>query len=230
MSGGRDRCAIVLDVGDLDAAMRMALPLAPWFAIAKVGVELYAESGPACFDALHDAGFKVFADMKLYDIPNTVARAARVYGRRGVEFLNFHAVGGVTMLQAGIDAYHEGARDAGHAAPVALGVTVLTSERDAGAAGDRLAIARDAGCEGVVCSAFEAQDAHALGLRSMVPGIRRSGDHAGDQARVATPGDAIRRGADWLVVGRTVTAAADPEAAAAAVVAEVDAALTPVPG
>ncbi|MDP9135493.1 MAG: orotidine-5'-phosphate decarboxylase [Actinomycetota bacterium] len=225
MTEARERLVLGLDVGGLDDALPLARRLAPWFATAKVGFELYAEAGPAAFDALHGVGYQVFADLKLHDIPNTVARAARVLGRRGIEFLNFHATGGVEMLRAGVESFHEGAREGGHPAPVALGVTVLTSDRDASAFDERLLVAAASGCDGIVCSAWEVERARAQALKTMAPGIRRRGDAAHDQARVATPGDAIVHGADWLVIARTVTAADEPEAAAAAVVAEVEAAI-----
>jgi orotidine-5'-phosphate decarboxylase len=106
-----------------------------------------------------------------------------------------------------------------------LGVTVLTSEPDTGAFTDRLASCAAATCDGVVCAAAEVAAARTLALRTMVPGIRRAGDAPNDQARVATPAEAITNGADWLVIARTVTTAADPEAAAEAVAADVDAAL-----
>ncbi len=222
MTEARDRLVLALDVGGLDDALPLARRLAPWFPTVKVGFELFAEEGPRAFDVLHDEGFRVFADLKLHDIPHTVARAARVHGRRGVEFLNFHASGGVEMLRAGVEAFHEGARDAGFTAPVALGVTVLTSEPDASAFDARLATCVDAGADGVVCSAHEAGAAASAGVRSMVPGVRRAGDAANDQARVATPSDAVVAGATWLVIGRTVTGAGDPEQAAAEVLADVD--------
>jgi orotidine-5'-phosphate decarboxylase len=218
----RDRLVLALDVGGLDDAVALARRLEPWFPTVKVGVELYAEAGPVAFDALHAEGFRIFADLKLHDIPNTVARAARVHGRRGVEFLNFHAAGGVEMLRAGVDAFHDGASDAGFDTPVALGVTVLTSDPDVNAFSMRLEICVAAGCDGVVCSAFEAPTVHDAGLRSMVPGVRLAGSSADDQARVATPRDAVEAGANWLVIGRTVTGAADPERAAADVIAEVE--------
>jgi orotidine-5'-phosphate decarboxylase len=226
VSGARDRLVLALDLDDLGAARARAARLAPWFATVKIGFELYATAGPAAFDALHEDGFRVFADLKLHDIPTTVARAARVHGRRGVEMLNFHAAGGAAMLRAGVDAFREGAADAGAPRPVALGVTVLTSEPDTGAFDDRLASCVSAGCDGVVCAAAEIAAAQRSGLRTMVPGIRREGDAVDDQARIATPRDAIARGADWLVIARTVTNAEDPEAAAAAVAADVDDALT----
>jgi len=212
---------LALDVGGLAEALALARTLTPWFATAKVGYELYAEAGPAAFDALHDLGLRVFADLKFHDIPTTVGRGARALGRRGVEFLNFHAAGGVDMLRAGVSGLKDGARDGGHAEPIALGVTVLTSEADTTAFAARLTAAGDAGCDGVVCSAFEIADAHALGLRAMVPGLRLAGGETHDQTRVATPGDATERGADWLVIGRTVTDAPDPVTAASKVAAEV---------
>lgn len=223
----RERLVLPLDVGGLDVARPLARRLAPWYGIMKVGFELFAEAGPAALDALHEDGFAVFADLKLLDIPKTVERAARVHGRRGVEFLNLHAVGGLDMLRAGVTGLAEGARDAGHPPPVALAVTVLTSDADASAAAERIALARGAGCDGVVCAAAEAASARTVGLRPMVPGVRPAGSAHDDQARVATPTEALHAGSEWLIVGRPVTAAPDPEAAAAQLVDEVEAALTP---
>ena len=217
----RDHLALALDVGDLDTALALAQRLQPWFSVAKVGFELYAEAGPDAFQALQDKGFRVFADLKLHDIPNTVGRAARVLGRRGVDFLNFHAAGGEAMLRAGVEGLVDGARDAGNARPVALAVTVLTSDPNVDAMDARLDVARDAGCDGVVCAGSDVERARARGLRTMVPGIRLAGDDANDQARVDTAGDAIARGADWLVIGRSVTGADDPERAAAEVSRQV---------
>jgi orotidine-5'-phosphate decarboxylase len=131
------------------------------------------------------------------------------------------------MLAAGVAGLAEGAREGGHAPPVALAVTVLTSETDMSAFGERLDAAASSGCGGVVCSAYEIETvkARAPRLTTMVPGIRLPGEPHHDQARVATPGEAITRGADWLVVGRAVTAASDPETAADAVTREIVAAL-----
>jgi orotidine-5'-phosphate decarboxylase len=221
----RDRLVLGLDLGDLDAATAMARRLAPWFGVVKVGHELYAEAGPAAFDRMHELGFRVFCDLKLHDIPNTVERAARVHARHGVEFMNAHAAGGEAMLRAFVAGAQEGARDAGASAPVTLAVTVLTSEPDASAFDERLRVAVASGCDGVVCSALEAAKARAAGKRSMVPGIRLAGASTDDQARVATPGTAIADGAEWLVLSRTVHGAADPEAAAALAAEEVEQAL-----
>src|SRR5262245_16863852 len=141
----RDHLALALDVGDLDAARASALRVEPWFGAGKVGFARYAEAGPSAFQALRHKGFRVFADLKLHDIPNTVGRAARVLGRHGVDFLNFHAAGGEAMLRAGVEGLAEGARDAGHVRPVALAVTVLTSDPNVDAMDARLDDARNAG-------------------------------------------------------------------------------------
>jgi orotidine-5'-phosphate decarboxylase len=219
----RDRLALALDVGDLVAAEAVARRLTRWFGIAKVGMELYAEAGPQAIDRMHRLGFRVFADLKLYDIPTTVERGARALGRRGVGFLNFPAVGGEAMLRAGVAGLFEGARDGGHPPPVPLAVTVLTSDPRADRFDERLDAAAAAGCGGVVCSAHEvaAVRAHHPGLATMVPGVRLPGGDHHDQARVATPAEAVQAGADWIVVGRAVTAATDPEEAAGAVTRSV---------
>jgi len=224
-SAARNRLALPLDVGDLDAALAMAQRVAPWFGIAKVGYELYAEAGPVAFDRLHELGFSVFCDLKLHDIPNTVERGAAALARHGVAFMNAHAAGGLDMLRAFVAGATTGAQNAGLAVPVTLAVTVLTSDPDASAFDARLETARVAGCAGVVCSGLELGRVRAAGVSSMVPGIRPAGASLDDQARVMTPGDAITAGADWLVIGRPVTAAADPAAAAAAIAAEVERAL-----
>jgi len=221
----RDRMVLGLDLGGLAEAEAVARRLAPWFGVVKVGHELYAEAGPTAFDRMHELGFRVFCDLKLHDIPNTVERAARAHARHGVDFLNAHAAGGEMMLRAFVAGAREGASDIGAPPPVTLAVTVLTSEPDAGAFEERLAIARAAGCDGVVCSALEASRPGVVGLRSMVPGIRLAGADDNDQARVATPGAAVAAGADWIVLARTVTAATDPEAAAATAAGEVALAL-----
>jgi orotidine-5'-phosphate decarboxylase len=225
MTDPRDHLVLALDVGGMTEAEAMAARVGEWFGTVKVGLELYAQAGPAAFARFHDLGYRVFADVKLHDIPNTVGRAATVLGRHGVDFLNFHAAGGVEMLRAGVEGLRAGAADAGHAPPVALGVTVLTSDPDASAFDARVQTAITARCDGVVCSAHEVRAAAAAGMRTMVPGIRPAGSEANDQARIATPETAIADGATWLVIGRAVTAAPDPELAAAAVADSVRTAL-----
>jgi len=212
----RDHLAIALDVPSLDDALALARSVAPWFGVAKVGLELYSAAGPAAVGPLADLGLRVFCDLKLHDIPTTVGRAARVLGRLGVDYLNFHAAGGVEMLRAGVDGVKEGARDAGRATPVPLAVTVLTSDPDASAFDTRLANAVAAGCGGVVCSVQEIARVKRArqDFVAVVPGVRLTGGDVHDQARVGTPGDVAAAGADVLVIGRAVSAATDRAAAA----------------
>lgn len=221
----RGTLALALDVDDLVAATRLGRELRPWFGVAKIGLELYSAAGPDAVGALRELGYDVFLDLKLHDIPNTVGKAARVLGALGVDYLTLHAFGGVDMLRAGVEGLAEGASNAGLEPPVALGVTVLTS--DAGAPDhivpQRVRIAAEAGCGGLVCAAKDLQDARTLAPRliRVVPGIRPAGADSHDQANVATPGEAMAQGADVLVIGRAVTAAADPAHAANEIVAEL---------
>jgi orotidine-5'-phosphate decarboxylase len=228
----RDRLAIALDRPDLEAALRLARGVAPWFGVAKIGLELYSASGPDAIRQMDALGMKVFCDLKLHDIPTTVGRAARVLGGLGVAYLNFHAAGGFEMLRAGVegvaegardarshgarDARSHGARDAQRAAPVAIAVTVLTSDPDASAFDARLACAIEAGCGGVVCSVQEIARVKAArqDYVTIVPGIRLESGDRHDQARVGTPAQVAAAGADVLVIGRTVSAAPDPGTAA----------------
>jgi orotidine-5'-phosphate decarboxylase len=214
----RDRLALALDVEDLAAAVALADRLHPWFGVVKVGLELFTAAGPAAVEKLTRPDRRVFLDLKLHDIPTTVGKAARQVGRLGVGYVTLHAAGGVDMLRAGVDGLATGAADAGlDDRPVALGVTVLTSDPDASAFPARLAAAAEGGCGGVVCSVRELPVVKERSqLLAVVPGIRLPGDATHDQARVGTPADAIAAGADLLVIGRAVTAAPDPEAAAAA--------------
>jgi orotidine-5'-phosphate decarboxylase len=212
----RNRLAIALDVPDLDQAEQLVKEVAPWFGVVKIGLELYSAVGPDAVARMRALDFDVFADIKLHDIPTTVGRAARVLGRQGVRYLNFHAAGGVDMLRAGVEGLAEGARDAGHAPPTAIAVTVLTSDPDAGAFDERLANAIEAGCGGVVCSVQEIERVHAArrDFVTIVPGVRFADGDLHDQARVGTPAGVARAGGDVLVIGRAVTRAVDPRAAA----------------
>ena len=224
-SDSRDRLALALDVDDLVVALRLARRLRPWFGIAKVGLELFGAAGPETISALTVEGYRVFLDLKLHDIPTTVARAARVIGGLGTAYTTVHAQGGEEMLRAAVAGMAEGAAAAGAPVPSVLGVTVLTSEADADAdvLSTRAALAASAGCAGLVCAAADLAVTRraAPGLLTVVPGIRPSGAAHDDQARAATPGAAIAAGADILVVGRAVTKAPDPERVAAAVADEV---------
>jgi len=221
----RQRLALALDLDDLVAAQRLARRLSPWFGVAKVGLELFSAAGPSAVQAMIDDGYRVFLDLKLADIPTTVRRSATVLGALGASYLTLHAFAGRAMLRAGVDGLAEGADRAGLEPPCALAVTVLTSDADAPPhiLGKRVSVAVQAGCGGVVCAASDVAEAKQLAPRllTVVPGIRQAGAPGNDQARVATAKAALAAGAGLLVIGRTVTAAADPEAAAAELAASI---------
>ena len=221
----RQRLALALDVDDLVLALRIGRQLRPYFGVAKVGLELYSAAGPEVIGTLTDLGYEVFLDLKLHDIPSTVNKAARVLGALGVRYVTMHAHGGVAMLQAGVEGLHQGASRAGLDEPWSLAITVLTSDADAPShiMPKRVMLAAEAGCTGIVCAAADLKDAYSYAprLKRVVPGIRLAGSDSNDQARPATPAEAIAGGADLLVVGRTVTAAEDPVAAAEQLVAEL---------
>jgi orotidine-5'-phosphate decarboxylase len=197
----------------------------------KVGKELFVRGGPALVERLQSRGFDVFLDLKFYDIPNTVAQACRAAADLGVWMVNVHALGGGAMMAAAREAL-EGCRNR----PLLIAVTVLTSQgehalRETGVAGppaeavQRLArLAHRSGLDGVVCSAREAAELRSRegrGFCLVTPGIRPAGAAADDQHRVMTPAAAIEAGADYLVVGRPITAAPDPTAALAALNQEI---------
>ena len=219
----RDKLAVALDVDDLVVALRMARDVKPWFGVAKVGLELFTAAGPDVVGLLSEAGFKVFLDLKLHDIPTTVNKAARVIGSFGASYLTLHAHGGPVMLRAGVDGLNDGAQAAGLPSATALAVTVLTSDRGAPAhiLGQRVASAVEGKCGGVVCAAADAQEAKQMAPRLMVAvtGIRAEGTETHDQARAATPQQAFDAGADLVVIGRAVTLASDRAAAAEALLA-----------
>ncbi len=215
----KDSLALALDVDDLIVAERLAQQMRPYFGVAKVGLELYSAAGPDAVATMAELGYRVFLDLKFHDIPTTVGRAARVIGALGASYLNMHAAGGVEMLRAGVEGLLEGAAGADLAVPTALAVTILTSEANAprDLLTERVEAALKAGCGGVVCAASDVADVKATGpeLFAVVPGVRPAGDARHDQARSATPHEALAAGADLLVIGRSVTAAPDPIAAAA---------------
>lgn len=221
----RDKLALALDVDDLVAATRLGRTLRPWFGVAKVGLELYTASGPDAIGAMIDLGYDVFLDLKMHDIPNQVGKSARVAGALGVSYLTLHAHGGVPMLRAGVEGLYEGATRAGLTPPTALAVTVLTSDDTAPPhiMPKRAGLAAEAGCGGIICAAVDLDEARQIvpRLKKVVPGVRPEGVARDDQARVATPRFAVEHGADLLVIGRPVTRAEDPAAAAAALVAEL---------
>jgi orotidine-5'-phosphate decarboxylase len=216
MTDARDRLALALDLPDLDTAEQLAKAVSDSFGVAKIGLELFTAAGPDAIARMRALDLKVFADLKLHDIPTTVGRAARVLGRYGVTYANFHAAGGDDMMRAAVEGLTEGARDLGLEMPVPIAVTVLTSDPDTSAFDARLEGAIASGCGGVVCSAHEVAQVHARrpDFVTIVPGVRFADGATHDQARVATPEGAARAGADVLVIGRAVTHASDPRAAA----------------
>ena len=221
----KDRLAIALDTGDLGTAVAIAKAVQPYIGVAKVGLQLFSATGPQAVRTMHDLGMTVLLDVKLHDIPTTVYGASSVLGSLGARYLTVHAAGGTAMLQAAVKGLDEGADDAGLLPPMVLAVTVLTSEPSAAPAllNQRLAAAVAAGCGGVVCAAIDLPviKRAAPGIVTLVPGIRLAGAPTHDQGRIATPAEAIRNGADLLVIGRAVTAADDPAATAEAIAAEV---------
>ena len=203
----RSRLALALDVDDLVEAGRLGKRMFPWFSVAKVGLELFSASGPETIGTFLDQGYDVFLDLKLHDIPTTVGKAARVLGSLGVSYVTVHASGGPQMLSAAVDGLSEGAAAAGLAPPMALAVSILTSETDApsGLFEERLGYAVQAECGGVVCAANELSEVRRLApeLLSVVPGIRPDGVASHDQGRPATPSLAIGQGAGLLAVSYT---------------------------
>ena len=224
----RSRLALALDVDDVVEARRLARVLQPWFGVAKVGLELFTAAGPEAVEVMLDAGFAVFADLKLLDIPTTVNKASRVMGSLGASYLTVHARAGADHLRAGVEGFAAGAVAAGLPDPTCLAITVLTSEpADPAALDVRVGAVLETGCGGLVCAASDLAVVRSLApdVVTVVPGIRPAGVAANDQARPATPTSAIDAGASVLVIGRAVTHADDPAAAAAAIAAEVAAAL-----
>ena len=228
-------CAI--DTTDVEAASRLAAQVRPHVGGVKLGLEFFRANGPAGLAAVARDGLPLFLDLKLHDIPNTVAGAMRAICRLGPQLTTIHAGGGLSMMQAAVDAAAEASAKLGTPRPLVLAVTVLTSLDEAELQGiglttpmpdqvRRLAIlARHAGVDGVVCSPHEVADLRSLcgpDFKLVVPGIRPPGADVNDQKRVLTPTDAVAAGADYLVIGRPITAAADPVAAARAIAAELE--------
>ncbi|WP_445364974.1 orotidine-5'-phosphate decarboxylase [Microbulbifer sp. ANSA001] len=223
---------VALDYDNKEAALAMAGQLDPALCRVKVGKELFTIAGPGVVRALVERGFEVFLDLKFHDIPNTVASAVKAAARLGVWMVNVHASGGERMMRAASEALEE----FGDSRPLLIGVTVLTSTtpEELKAAGVEKSLkdhvvglaekAKACGLDGVVCSAREAS---ALKLACgpefalVTPGIRPAGSDAGDQRRTLTPSEAIAEGSDYLVIGRPITASANPLEALQGILTEV---------
>lgn len=230
----RDRLIVALDVPNAAQARQIVQSLGETVTTYKVGKQLFTAEGPQLVRDLIASGRKVFLDLKFHDIPNTVAAAVRSAAELGVTMLNVHASGGSKMMKAAAEAAAQSATK-----PLVLAVTVLTSMSDSdmqeiGISGNVLtqvlrlgALARSAGCGGIISSA---QEASALrrelgdGFAIVVLGIRPAGAAPGDQVRVMTPREAIAAGATYLGVGRPILEADDPLAAARQIVTEIEAA------
>lgn len=213
----------------LDEGVALYRKVRAFVGVAKVGLSLFVEHGPKAVQAFEDEGAKVFLDLKLHDIPNTVGLAAERAAKLGVSHLTVHASGGLLMMRAAVEGVRKGAAAAGTPAPKVLAVTVLTSldgpqllaigvKAGPDEQVERLAgLAKQVGVDGVVCSPREAlrlRAAFGLGFLLCTPGIRPAGSEAGDQARAETPQKALSAGVDLLVVGRPIYAAPDPVEAA----------------
>jgi len=227
---------IALDVDEAAAAERLVDELYELDPIFKIGLEALYGYGDRLFSYFEARDVRYFVDAKLHDIPNTVARAMRRLVRPGAHIVNVHALGGGEMMRAAVEAAHERAAELGCTPPHVFAVTILTSiapedllelglHGGPGENATRLAaLARDAGCTGVVCSAREVPDLKTFFGRdflTLTPGIRPTGSAHGDQKRVVTPAEAVKAGSDYLVVGRPVTGAANPLAAAKSILDEM---------
>ncbi|MDA8364047.1 MAG: orotidine-5'-phosphate decarboxylase [Gammaproteobacteria bacterium] len=221
---GKDpRVIVALDVPSAAEALAFAGRVTPALCRLKVGLELFSAAGPGVVEQLAARGFDVFLDLKFHDIPTTVARACAAAARLGVWMLNVHALGGTQMLEAARSALEK----VPSRRPLLIGVTVLTSQGagtlseiglDADPAAQVLRLAglvQKAGLDGIVCSAQESgilRVRFGTGFLLVTPGIRPAGTASHDQQRTMTPLAAVRQGADFLVIGRPITQAADPVA------------------
>lgn len=227
----KDRLIVALDVSSAADAQRLVSTIGNSAAIYKIGKQLFTSEGPGLVRDLVGSGRKVFLDLKYHDIPNTVASAVRVAADLNVHMLTVHASGGSKMLRAAAEAAAETSSK-----PLVLAVTVLTNLADedlreigiSAPTQDQVVtlakLAQKAGVGGLVASPNELKALRqAIGqeMKIVTPGVRPAGSDKGDQSRIATPAEAIANGADYIVVGRPITAAQDPAAAARAILEEI---------
>ncbi len=222
----RERIIVALDLPTAEEALSLVRRLSPHPGLFKIGLQLYTAAGPEIVRAVRDLGGRIFLDLKLHDIPNTVDRAVESAGSLGVEMLTIHLCGGRAMIEAAVSA----------AVPdlLLLGVTVLTSTdeatlREVGVCSSmqdqvlRLAeLGVEGGIGGIVASPHEVaalRSAHGSKIKIITPGIRPADSPAADQKRAMTPAEALKAGADFLVIGRPITSAPDPRAALEQIVA-----------
>lgn len=238
----RERIIVALDVDNLDRVKELVGSLAHAVGMFKIGKQLFTHAGPQAVKLVHELGGEVFLDLKFHDIPNTVAKAAVEATRLGVRMFNVHASGSLEMMVATVKEVGRVCRQEKRRRPIMLAVTVLTSlnqddlkrvgvDGRVAAQVVRLALlTKEAGMDGVVASPQEVADIRAACGRRFVivtPGIRPREAARNDQQRVMTPADAVKAGVDYIVVGRPILEAKDPIAAARAVAAEMERAVSP---
>lgn len=221
----KEKIVLALDVDTLEEAKILISELKDYVGVFKVGLQLYTKNGNEIIDFMTEQGLEFFLDVKLLDIPNTVAKASENIVRRGASFYNIHTLGGMEMMQASVTTAKTTAKELGVKEPFILGVTVLTSISDdvlnnqleiPQKASDyvlKLAkLAKESGLDGVVASTWEARKIKEIcgqDFKVLCPGIRPEWSLKNDQKRAATPNIAINEGADYLVIGRAVTSAED---------------------
>lgn len=234
----KEKIVLALDVDTLEEAKDLILQLKDYVGVFKVGLQLYTQNGNEIIDFMKEQGLEFFLDVKLLDIPNTVAKASENIVRRGASFFNIHTLGGAEMMRQCVKSAKETANELGQKEPFILGVTVLTSISDEvlnneleipAKASDyvlKLAkLAKDSGLDGVVASVWEAKKIKEIcgqDFKVLCPGIRPEWSLKNDQQRAATPIVAVQEGADYLVIGRAVTAAEDKVKAMQMIYEEMD--------
>ena len=229
MSAMRNPIIAALDVPSVEKALELACQVAPAVGAFKIGKELFTAAGPDIVKRVRDTGASVFLDLKFHDIPNTVAKAVASAVRLDVQMLTIHTSGGSEMMRAAEKSAQETALQSGRNAPLVLGVTVLTSmdgnalselgiEPNVGKQVERLAsLAVKSGLRGLVCSPLEITQLRQIlpaSVQLVTPGIRTGAEKADDQKRTLSPREAIDAGASWLVIGRPISTAENPRAAA----------------
>ncbi|ASS75819.1 orotidine-5'-phosphate decarboxylase [Tumebacillus algifaecis] len=233
----QERIFVALDYDNMDDALRMAEQLGDTIKTMKVGLQLFFKSGPQILHRLQDMGFQIFMDCKFHDIPNTVAGASDSVTQHGVYMFNVHCAGGFDMMKRAKEAAVKRAESMGIAVPKLIGVTQLTStsqqmlNQEIGVPGDVQSsvlhyakLAQQAGLDGVVASGHEIEAIRATcgeEFLTVIPGIRPAWAAQDDQKRIMTPAQALQAGAHYLVIGRAITHAADPRAAAMRILDEI---------
>ncbi len=233
----KDKIIFALDVANTDEAAKWVSVLKGRVGFFKIGLELFTAAGPDIVGMVKEAGIKVFLDLKFHDIPNTVAGAVRSAVRLGVDMMTLHLSGGRAMIAAGVEAAREESGNLGIKRPKIIGVSVLTSlgDNDMKELGFRanaveqvmtlLEVALKSGADGMVCSAADLDRIKPFtpkGFTIITPGIRPAGADKDDQSRIATPASAIKAGSSLLVIGRPISAAADPVKAVELITSEIE--------